>query len=101
MDEQDLWPWFIEDLQEAFRNGVFGPSEDVLLYVQPWGFSLEDIEIPVYLWQGEDDVNAPLAMGQYMAHVIPACRAKFFPKMAHLSVIIKKAEEALQTITDE
>jgi pimeloyl-ACP methyl ester carboxylesterase len=95
LENENLWSWFVEDLQEAFRSGVLGPSHDVLLYVQPWGFSLEDIQRPTFLWQGEEDTNAPLAMGQYMASLIPDCHAKILPGLGHLSVIVGKAEEAL------
>ena len=41
---------------------------------EPWGFRLEDIIIEIHLWQGDQDVNVPLQMGQYMASAIPNCR---------------------------
>jgi pimeloyl-ACP methyl ester carboxylesterase len=101
MDEENHWPWFIEDLQEAFRCGVHGPSHDMLLYARPWGFSLQDIQRPTIIWQGQEDTNAPISMGQYLASTIPDCQVKIFPDLGHLSVIVKKAEEALLLLSDD
>ena len=99
MDDGNHWAWFIDDLREAFKAGVQGPSWDVILYAQPWEFHLEDIQVPVYLWHGEQDTNAPVAMAYYVAGAIPDCCAHITPELGHLSVVINKAEEALAILT--
>ena len=95
MDDGDHWGWFTMDLKEAFRSGVKGPARDVILYAHSWGFQLEDIQVPVFLRHGELDTNAPPSMGQHMAKSIPDCDVKILPGLAHLSVILSIAEEAL------
>jgi len=66
--------------------------------VTEWDFNPADIEIPVYLWHGETDQNAPIAMGRYMANVIRNSQAKFYPNEGHLSVFKKNVEEIIQTL---
>jgi pimeloyl-ACP methyl ester carboxylesterase len=81
-----------ESLSDAFRNGGRGGAWEMGLYARPWGFRLENIRTPVYLWHGEQDVNAPVTMGCYLASVIPDCRATFYPGEAHLHFIDRVPE---------
>ena len=55
--------------------------------VSPWDFCPEDIQIPVFLWHGEADQNAPVAMGRYFASAIPHSQAAFYPNEGHLSLL--------------
>lgn len=80
------------DIAEAFRQGSRGAALDVVLLGRPWGFRLEEIQTPIYLWQGEEDVLVPPAMGRYMAGALPNCRARFFPGEGHLLFVDRIAE---------
>jgi pimeloyl-ACP methyl ester carboxylesterase len=71
------------DLLEACRNGVDGLSWELALFTHPWGFRLEDINMKMYLWQGEADTTIPLSMGKYMARTLPNCQARFIPGEGH------------------
>lgn len=83
----DVREILIADLVEAFRQGSRGAAADLVLLGRPWGFSLQDVKTPVYLWQGEADVLVPPAMGRYQAAQIPNCRAHFLAGEGHLLVI--------------
>ena len=80
------------DLREGFRQGSKGPARDVVLLGRRWGFRLEEIKVPVFLWQGEADTLVPPAMGRHMAAAIPGCRATFYPGEGHLLVVDHIAE---------
>jgi pimeloyl-ACP methyl ester carboxylesterase len=71
------------DLLEACRNGVDGLSWELVLFTRPWGFRLEDINMKMYLWQGEADTTIPLSMAKYMARTLPDCQARFIPGEGH------------------
>jgi pimeloyl-ACP methyl ester carboxylesterase len=79
-------PLLVQDLQEGLRQGGYGSAYDLRVISRSWGFRLEEIGIPVYLWQGDDDPQVPLAMGQYLAATIPNCRATFVPGAGHLLI---------------
>ncbi len=83
---------FVEDLREAFRRGSRGPAHELVLYSRPWGFRLEDISMPVFLWQGDADANVPVSMGHYQAHAIPNCHATFYAGEGHLLCIDRMPE---------
>ena len=81
-----------QSLCEAFRAGSRGPAWEMGLYTRPWRFRLEEIRAPVHLWHGEQDVNAPISMGRYLAKSIPGCRATFYPGEAHLHFVDRLPE---------
>jgi pimeloyl-ACP methyl ester carboxylesterase len=84
--------------REAFRSGTRGAAWDFVLCARPWGFRLEEIQVPTLLWHGEADVNAPVSMGRTIARVIPNCQATFLPGEGHLSLARKYMEEILRSI---
>lgn len=89
---------FLSMIQEALRDGPRGAQHDTCLMVTEWDFKPEEIQIPVSLWHGEDDKNAPIAMGRYMAHAISKSQAKFYPGEGHLSLFKKYVKEIIQTL---
>lgn len=82
----------------AFRSGARGVTWDNVLLARPWGFSLQDIAMPVFLWHGEADKVVPPSQGQYLARSIPNCQSKFYPNEGHISLITRQYEEILGAI---
>lgn len=76
-------------ITEALRPGVRGAWYDLKLYSKPWGFRLEDIQVPIWLWHGEADRIVPAAMGRQMARTLPRCTSNFLAKEGHFSLISK------------
>jgi pimeloyl-ACP methyl ester carboxylesterase len=92
LDRLDVRKVLVESLSEAFQGGSRGPAWEMGLYARPWGFRLEDIRTPVYLSHGEQDANAPVTMGRYLASVIPDCQAAFYPGEGHLHFVDRLPE---------
>src|SRR5213083_181019 len=44
-----------ESARRAWRGSVEGVMSDAQVYADPWGFRLEDIDVPVRLWHGKQD----------------------------------------------
>src|SRR5947199_911738 len=44
-----------ESQRRAWRGSAEGVMADAQIYALPWGFSLEDIHVPVRLWHGKQD----------------------------------------------
>jgi pimeloyl-ACP methyl ester carboxylesterase len=84
---------FMDSMAESLRCGNLGTRYDAALYMRPWPFELAKIMTPVYLWHGEADRNAPVAMGRYLAENIPNCTGIFFPGEGHLSALANHEEE--------
>jgi hypothetical protein len=43
--------------REAFRQGAAAFAEELAIAARPWGFRLEDVASPTWLWHGEQDVS--------------------------------------------
>jgi len=52
---------------EAFKNGSKGPSQEMQLLLKPWGFNLEEIKIPMFIWYGTLDKQAPRSHAELYA----------------------------------
>jgi pimeloyl-ACP methyl ester carboxylesterase len=74
----------VESFVEAIRQGVRGWADDDLAFTKPWGFELEDVTADVRLWQGELDVLAPRAHGEYVASRLPNARFELLEGGGHL-----------------
>jgi pimeloyl-ACP methyl ester carboxylesterase len=84
---------------EAIRQGGLGPAEAAALYWKPWGFRLEDIQMKVHVWHGEDDLNAPFAAhGKVLAQKLPNAEVKFYPGEGHISLIHKYLKTILEAL---
>ncbi len=85
---------------EAFRPGQRGLAWDARLLTRPWGFRLEDIRLPFYLWHGTDDDQATIAMARYVAGKIPGCKTTICENEAHLLLFPHWEEILMQLITE-
>jgi pimeloyl-ACP methyl ester carboxylesterase len=72
---------------EALSNGVEGAAYECCMFVKPWGFDVSEIKVPVVIWHGDDDRNAPLSHAQALAAAIPHAELVVWTGMGHLTAI--------------
>ncbi|MCX6426313.1 MAG: alpha/beta hydrolase, partial [Actinobacteria bacterium] len=53
------------NFRRALANGFSGWIDDDIAFIEKWGFELENIRKPVFLWQGDQDLMVPHAHGQW------------------------------------
>ena len=94
----ELRDTLLANWREAFRQGLRGMLWDGCLYARPCGFQLEEIKVPVQLWQGELDVIVPPGMGRCCAATIPSCQARFFAEDGHFSLPLTRTREILAAL---
>ena len=84
-----------ESQRRAWENSSEGVLADAEIYAQPWGFSLNDIQVPVRLWHGQDDRSFFAATAEAMASQIPNCRLRIIEDAGHYSTPIRHMPEIL------
>jgi len=77
----------------ALAAGIAGWRDDDLAFVKPWGFELDDIRVPVLLWQGVQDLMVPVAHGRWLAERIPGVEAHISEPDGHLSIAVARLGE--------
>ncbi|MGN6325171.1 alpha/beta fold hydrolase [Pseudolysinimonas sp.] len=97
MDE-DLGVDLASGMAEGLRLGVDGWLDDDLAFLAPWGFGLDEIEVPVSLWQGDVDLMVPFAHGVWLADRIPGVDAHLLPGEGHLSIAVGAIEPMLDAL---
>jgi len=93
--QEDLGWFFVESDREAFRNGIWGWFDDDGAFVRPWGFDLASIDVPVTVWQGEQDLMVPIAHGRWLAAHVSGARAELDPDDGHLSLAVGRYGDIL------
>jgi pimeloyl-ACP methyl ester carboxylesterase len=86
--------------KEAFHQGQRGVALDLMLEAKPWGFSLYETRIPVFVWHGEADKLVPVEQGRIMANAIPTAHARFFQNEGH-TLIINQIELLIKSVAGE
>ena len=84
-----------ESTAEALRQGGQGAAWELTLIARPWDFRLQDVRMPVALWQGLADQILPAAMARRLAAALPACNPRYFPGEGHLSLVVQHIGEVL------
>lgn len=108
VDRAVLTAEFGEDMAasfaEALRTGVDGWVDDDLAFVAPWGFTLAEIAVPTFVWQGSEDLMVPFAHGQWLAARVPGATAHLQHGEGHLSIgvgaIARMLDELVATLSD-
>jgi len=78
-------------VREAVRQGTEGVVRDYRIFGDPWGFSLEDIKVPVQIWEGADDRTGPPGYRAFLQSHIAHATVTVVPGEGHLSLLPHQA----------
>jgi pimeloyl-ACP methyl ester carboxylesterase len=78
-------------VREAVRQGTEGCVQDYRIFGAPWGFSLEEIEVPVQIWEGADDRSGPPGYRTFLKRHIAQATVIVVPGEGHLSLLPHQA----------
>jgi pimeloyl-ACP methyl ester carboxylesterase len=87
-----------ESQRQAWRASALGVLADAEIYAQPWGFALEDVDLPVRLWHGKLDRAFSFRVAQEVAKRLPNCTARFIDNVGHYSLPIRHMKEILSDL---
>jgi pimeloyl-ACP methyl ester carboxylesterase len=85
-------------LRESVRTGVDGWLDDDLAMTGSWGFDVGEVEVPAFVWQGEEDLMVPFAHGRWLAHHLPHAVPHLLPGEGHLSVALGALDQMLDEL---
>jgi pimeloyl-ACP methyl ester carboxylesterase len=71
--------------REALAQGTQGWVDDDLAFVEPWGFDVFEIRVPVQVRYGATDVLVPAAHGAWLAAHVPGATVTVEAESGHMS----------------
>lgn len=101
MKDPEIKQAFINLIKEAFKQGSEGSIMDAGIYMNEWGFDLEEINHPIQSWHGEEDLNILIETAEDLASKLPNCNLEPFPDHAHISLMAQYYEKILSFFSDQ
>jgi pimeloyl-ACP methyl ester carboxylesterase len=84
LKNQEIADLFSLDQQEALLPGTRGAVQDLETQWAPWDFALEEVFVPVHIFQGKQDTFVPWQFGEHLAAHIPNATLHLFEDRGHL-----------------
>ena len=73
-------------LTEAFRQGIDGVFDDYRRLSLPWDFDPSTTEVPVHVWQGDDDTLVPMRHAEHLVATTPGTELHRLAGVGHVSI---------------
>jgi len=90
--------YYARSTRAALSTGIAGWLDDDLAFVRDWGFSLDQVTVPVSVWFGDQDAMVPQTHGEWLASQIAQARAHALPGEGHLTLIHSRIGEILHDL---
>lgn len=85
--------FILESVRAGVESSLDGWFDDDLVFMQPWGFDLAAIRVPVLHWQGEQDKFVPFGHGEWLSKRIPGVDSRLSPEDGHLTLSERRIPE--------
>jgi pimeloyl-ACP methyl ester carboxylesterase len=86
---------------EAMCQGTKGVAWDLQLYLRPWDFKIEEIQIPLKFFHGEQDKSVPIALAKRSIDRLPTAKLFSYPNEGHISIVVNQFEAIVNALKDK
>ncbi len=83
----------INNIFEGIKDRRDGWVDDDLAFIESWGFDLGQIETPVMLLHGKQDLFVPFSHGEWLANNIPDVGVDILPDDGHITLVVSRISE--------
>ncbi|GAB3594501.1 alpha/beta hydrolase [Angustibacter peucedani] len=73
---------------------------DAALAFREWDVRPQDVRCPTVLWYGEEDDNASVRNGRWLAEHVPGARLVVRPRTTHLATLLAHWDDVLATLRE-
>jgi pimeloyl-ACP methyl ester carboxylesterase len=87
IEDEHAGPALESTITEAFRQGVGGYAQDIVVQGRPWPFDPARIAVPFHIVHGESDTLLPFAHSQHTSELIRGSRLHVLPGHGHLTTV--------------
>lgn len=97
MERADFMEVGLKVNAEGYRQGGRGLAHEDIKDARPWGFPLDEVRVPVEIWQGGDDMLERPERARILAAALPHATLHVVPGEGHLSMGENQIKEALRS----
>jgi pimeloyl-ACP methyl ester carboxylesterase len=90
----------VRQTERSLATGIWGWFDDDIALVSDWGFELDAVAVPVYIWHGEQDRFIPAAHGAWLTGHLPGARGRLRADEGHLSITLSAYGEILDALIE-
>ena len=98
LSEPEAQEFVLASAVEGVCQGSGPLLEEIRIYSKLWGFKLDDLNVPISLFQGEVDIDVPASMARYQAELIPDCELNLYPTDGHFSLLVNHIDEIIASL---
>jgi pimeloyl-ACP methyl ester carboxylesterase len=88
-------------IADALRTGVDGYVDDNLAFRRAWGFALEDVAAPWFVWHGREDRMVPVADGEWFAKHVPDATVHLEDGEGHMSICVNAFDRVVAELVEQ
>lgn len=86
---------FMQVTQALGEGTLDGALDDAARNWGRWPFAPAEVKVPVHVWQGGRDVNAPPVIARGLKAALPDCTLHELPEEGHISIVVNHPVEIL------
>jgi pimeloyl-ACP methyl ester carboxylesterase len=85
--DERIRPVLMSAMAAAFRQGVTGYAQDIIVQGRPWPFDPQAIAVPVHVLHGALDAVVPLSHSRHTSEVIPGSTVCVLQAHGHVTTV--------------
>jgi pimeloyl-ACP methyl ester carboxylesterase len=87
-------------MMETGRQNGQGNRNEIERLTRPWGFDIRKIDVPIFLFHGDQDQIMHVGPARLMARVLKRCAATIYAGEGHFSVLVNKADDLMGALAE-
>lgn len=96
MQQNEFSDEFAENYRLSLEKSFSGWIDDDIVFIMDWGFSLDQVKIPVAIFQGDEDLMVPGAHGRWLHKHLLHSTLRLLKGEGHLSFFSTSQDEILE-----
>jgi pimeloyl-ACP methyl ester carboxylesterase len=92
--------WLVLSAADGLATSDEGWWEDAVAHMEPWGFDVAAIRVPVQVWHGRQDKFVPFQHGQWLAAHVPNAEAHLSDTDGHLTLTLNHITDVHRWLLD-